>query len=488
MNPLQTPSSGKKKVRKACNSCPACLAPPCNECSICRNSKSHKKCKQRVCPNLALSSPSPSQSTASECLSGGIAGGRHSSDSAGASRTSPQVSYELLDAQSQSTSNLPQALSNSSTLASGSSDNRVLTSNISTALLSALPQSAARLFDHPSTSSEQLSEEGPGNRRSSVSQEDVEETGGRKRQRLQEEHLRVEAVAKKFVLAKKNPSGAAGLIYQCLKCDIDFPTKIMCIRHAMSCGKLFTGKRRAKNTRKITCNICPFKATTEGDLARHRRRAHPELCSQRVRCLTCNDTFATVKILKKHILTVHKNGAQEECEYCDKKFANRANLKRHRATHLKSQLEKEMERANFRQVDLAQWDESLGEGHGVGTSRDDLGDLTEEVDKAASDGTGSDVDDDTDLSSASGFSINQLKDAFMERCRQMGDSEAVLNERRQALERRLVKVSHAISSPPASNNPSSPTPQVDLGQEVLDCCTARTFKGRSKQPNLKLIM
>ena len=237
----------------------------------------------------------------------------------------------------------------------------------------------------------------------------------------------------------------------------------------MNCGKAFTGKRRGKNTRKITCNICPYKATTEGELAKHRRQAHKDLLfKQRVRCLTCNETFATEKTLKKHILVVHKNSEQQECEFCDKKFANKFNLKRHKDTHLRDQAVKEMDRANFRQVDLAQWVENIGELVDVGTSRDEASDLTEEVSQAVNDGAGSDVEEDPDLSSASdelqGFSINQLKDAFMERCRQMGDSEAVLNKRKEALEARLVeKVSLVTCSSPASTQPSNATPhQVDL--------------------------
>lgn len=434
MNPLRPTPPGK---RRPCNSCPACLAPPCNECCNCRNTKSHKKCKQRICPNLSLPSPSPSPLSAS----GRSAANSGSGELAGTSRSTPLVS-------------------SSPSLAGPSSGSSSLPPTASTALLSVFPWSSVGILDTPTTSADEHSEAGPADKRSSASLQNDEETGGRKRQRLQEEHLQVEAVTKNFVLAKQNPSGAAGFVYQCLKCNIELPTKIMCTRHALNCGKAFTGKRRGKNARKITCNICPYKATTEGELAKHRRQAHKELCGQRVRCLTCNDTFATVKILKKHILAVHKNSANEECEYCDKKFANKANLKRHMVTHLKSQAEKEAERTNFRMVDLTQWDESLGVGT---TSRVAPGDLTEEVSHDVSNGAGSDLDEDSDLESdeeAEGFSINQLKDAFIERCRQMGDSGEVLNQRRQALERRLIKVSPATPSSPALNQPS--TPQVDL--------------------------
>ena len=303
-------------------------------------------------------------------------------------------------------------------------------------------------------------------------------TSGRKRQRLQEDHLLVESVFKNFVLAKKAPRGYVGLIYQCLKCNSDFPTRIICIRHALKCGKAFTGKKRGKNTRQITCNICPFKTTTETKLEKHRREAHSQV-SRRVRCLTCNDTFASVKILKKHIISIHKNTTPHQCKFCEKKFSQKSNLNRHMDIHLGDQGQKERDRLTFRRVDLLQWEESLGDTlreranggvnqHVVGsqveepTSRDRAGG---EVDQ---DVEGSEVDEDPDPFSASsecqGFSVNELTDAFIERCRQRGDSEEVLDERRRTFEARLVqKVSPSTSSPCASTLPASSTPpQVGL--------------------------
>ena len=411
MNPLQL-AGGKQKrkpPRKACNKCPACLATPCKECSNCTNQKSNKRCKQRQCPFLALpSSAVPAASPASV--------------TEGGSTITP----------------------------SGST-----TPDLSSILLAALPPSAARLLDSlPSTSGSQSPAQGS----TSASQQVDQETGGRKRQRLQEDHLLVEATYKNFVLARKAPRGVSGMIYQCLKCNSDFPTRIICIRHVLACGKAFTGKKRGKNTRQLTCNICTFTTTTEKKLEKHRRESHSQVAT-RVRCLTCNDTFSTVKILKGHIIGVHKGSKPYQCKYCDKKFARKFNLTRHMDTHLRDRVMREMDRLTHRQVDIEQWEEGLG----VNTS--DGGNLNgEEVDQDANREVGSDVDSDLDLSSASdqrqGFSVKELNDAFIQRCRENGDTEEVLKERMMALQPQLVKkVAPFTSSPP---QPSTPTPQVGL--------------------------
>ena len=422
MNPLQPAGKQKRKPpRKACNNCPACLTQPCNECSNCTNQKSNRRCKQRQCPFLALPSTPASAAPARSSVPASVTG------------------------------------QGSAVTPSGNSA-ATLTADISSVLLSSLPQSAASLFDSlPSTSGSQL----PAERRLSASQQVDQETGGRKRQRLQEDHLLVESTFKNFVLAKKAPRGVSGMMYQCLKCNSDFPTRIICIRHALTCGKAFTGKKRGKNTRQLTCNICPFKTTTEKKLEKHRLGSHSEVAT-RVRCLTCNDTFSTVKILKKHILGIHKGSKPHQCKYCDKKFAHKFNMNRHMDTHLRDRVGREMDRLTHRQVDVQQWEEGMGGGGSVDTSTGHLD--GGEVDHDA----GSDVDDDPDLSSARrGFSVNELADAFVEQCRQNGDTEAVLLERRKALEAKLVKhVSPFTSSPPASTQPSSTAPQVGLRKRL----------------------
>ena len=426
----------RKPPRKACNRCPACLAQPCKECSNCTNANSNKRCKRRQCPYLALPS---SASSAAPALSSQI----------GTSSSPPQPG----------TSSQPG--SSSSPLQPGTSAQPGTStqpgSSLTSAILSVLPRSAAAaLSDSPSPG--ELGEGGPAQKRSSSMQQDEQETGGRKRQRLQEDHLRVEATFNNYVLVKKSPKGYVGQVYQCLKCNSDFPTRIICIRHAFNCGKTFTGKKRGKNTRQITCNICPFKTTTEGELAKHRRDAHKEVTSQRVRCLTCNETFASVKSLKKHIMNVHKNSDMKKCGECGKYFASQYNLKRHLDTHQRNGAQRERDRLAFREVDLNQWGAvSLGGDVDVGGGVQDGG--AQQVDDEA----GSDVDDDPALSSPSdrrqGFSMNQLAEAFTEQCRRNGDTEPVLRERRRLLQEKLLKkVSPCISTSSASSEPSTSSP------------------------------
>ena len=272
----------------------------------------------------------------------------------------------------------------------------------------------------------------------------------------------VEAVEKNFVLAKKAPRGFSGFTYQCLKCNVDFTTRIICIRHASTCGKAFTGKKRGKNTRRLTCNLGTFKSTTEGALAMHRSVAHKEATSQRVRCLTCNDTFASVKILKKHILVVHKNCGQVKCNVCGKKFANKFNLGRHKDTHLRDDSQRARDRLSFREVALSQWDGELGD---VGVNVEGVNVEGVNFESGEVDQDGSDVEDDPAASGdhRQGFSLNELGECFIEQCRKNGDSEKVLRERRKALEARfLKKVSPSTSSPPSSTPSTSGTAQVDL--------------------------
>lgn len=437
MQPAGKPK--RKPPRKACNRCPACLAPPCKECSNCTNSNSNKRCKQRLCPYLALPSSTTPPSSAPPAPS--TQPGPSSSGQPGPS-SAPQPGP----------SSSPQA---------GTTPSSQPGSSLTAAILSVLPQSAAAaLLDSPSASSPgELSGGGPAQKRNSSLQQDDEESGGRKRQRLQEDHLKVEAMFNNYVLVKKNPKGLVGLVYQCLKCNTDFPTRIICIRHAFGCGKTFTGKRRGKNTRQITCNICPFKTTTEGELAKHRRDEHQEVTCQRVRCLTCNETFATVKSLKKHIMNVHKNSDVRKCGVCGKDFASQFNLKRHMDTHLRDEGQRERDRLAFREVGLDhwQWGDMTAGGDGDGGDGEAGGRQEEEVDHE--DAGGSDVEDDPALP-RQGFSVKQLADAYIEQCRQNGDSASVLMERRRLLEERLLKkVTPCVStSSPGSTEPSTSSP------------------------------
>ena len=233
MNPLQPGKQKQKRKppRKACSTCPACLAPPCKECSNCTNAKSNKRCKQRLCPYLALttSSSAPSAPTPSPVSSSQAAGSTASSGD-------PTVG---------------------------------ISSTVTSLLLAALPPSTSSQLDISHQSSSQPAQKGKS--------QDDQETSVRKRQRLQEDHLMVEAVEKNFVLAKKAPRGFSGFTYQCLKCNVDFTTRIICIRHASTCGKAFTVSVYLKDhTRTLhngqrdhKCNSCGKSFTQSGVLKRH---------------------------------------------------------------------------------------------------------------------------------------------------------------------------------------------------------------------------
>ena len=312
MNPKASAAPAEQKrspPRRACKECSACLAPPCKECSNCLNPKFKKKCKRKLCPYLGQ--PAPSSTSAAHLsargpsTSTGVSAAGDASPSQQLSSYSPDVTVPP-DSQEDYSGEV--VINKSSIL---------------------------------------ISKDGVSPTAGSSSQPEEQESRVRKRQRLQEEHLRLKAVYNNYVSAKKDSRGLAGWTYQCLKCEKYFGTRITCTRHASTCEKTFTGKRRAKNMRQVTCNICPFKATTESGLETHRREAHPEVSSQRPRCWTCGETFASAKNLKSHVLKVHKKVGLLSCETCDKKFTKKFNLIRHMNCHLRDQDEKERDRLRF---------------------------------------------------------------------------------------------------------------------------------------------
>ena len=153
MNPKQSvASSGQKRSppRRACKKCPACLAPPCKMCSNCLNIKFKKRCKQRVCPNLGQHTPSSSSPPSSAA-----------------------------------TGQVVESCPSTSTGISSTGDTTSIYSN----LLSSIPsRDAVELQDSQADHRMEVVI----NKSSSSSQQlESQETRGRTRQRLQEEHIRL---------------------------------------------------------------------------------------------------------------------------------------------------------------------------------------------------------------------------------------------------------------------------------------------------------
>ena len=453
MNPKQSvASSGQKRSppRRACKKCPACLAPPCKMCSNCLNAKFKKRCKQRVCPNLGQQTPSSSSPPSSAA-----------------------------------TRQLVESCPSTSTGISSTGDTTSIFSNLLSSITS---RDAVELQDSQADHRSEVAIKSPS---TSSQQLESQETRGRTRQRLQEEHIRLKAVYRNFVLAKKDSSGLAGWSYQCLKCDKFFKTKIVCTRHTSTCEKSFTGKKRSKNLRQIICNKCPFKATTEADLEMHRREAHPEVKTQRVPCLTCGDTFSSAKTLKGHILKVHKKIGMFSCDICDKEFGKKFNLVRHKDSHLRDQATRESERLTlgqtmqgdrrldvsshtFREHEEVEVPDNVSQGEFL----EDQGHNKEEVIKKSSEREDYTIDQVRVEDHLAGdvITASALSEVLALRWREQGDTEEEIADRRQAVEARLAADGRPHRLQPSPSSASG----IRGGPEQVNSCDLCTYQHKSK--------
>ena len=113
----------------------------------------------------------------------------------------------------------------------------------------------------------------------------------------------------------EDENAVGGFSYQCKKCPRSFKFRIEAVRHASTCGTQSKAKKRGKNKRMHTCNLCAFKASTRAKLSKDRIIEHKDL-HQSVNYTTCEKSYKTVKSLKQHMKQVHIQSKMCKCNMC----------------------------------------------------------------------------------------------------------------------------------------------------------------------------
>ena len=86
---------------------------------------------------------------------------------------------------------------------------------------------------------------------------------------------------------------------------------------------------------KFYCSQCPTICISEDQLKKHRSYSHSNKPKQtwkpkqRQNCAICGKDFSTSKALKNHIIIMHENSAQFQCEICNRKCADGGRLRDH---------------------------------------------------------------------------------------------------------------------------------------------------------------
>ena len=274
-------------------------------------------------------------------------------------------------------------------------------------------------------------------------------------------------VFENWVEVTEDHTTAGGSSYHCRKCPRSFKYRNEAIRHAATCGAPSKVKKRGKNTRMMTCNLCPFKASTRAKLAKHRISEHRDLLRQSINCTTCQKSFKSVKNLKEHMKKVHIKSKVFMCSKCPMKFTSKFSRNRHLNTHLGGG-----EEATRMRVVMEQALESSARHSDVdslqGNDDDHDHDLQEEggyheEEVGEADASKGDVDDlPAELSQAvtqRNEAINDKTEKYLDICREWGDSEEVLAKKRKIMLASLI-TSESFFIPRAK--PSSVSPRLSM--------------------------
>ena len=415
MSPPATSGKARGPPRQSCKECPACLADPCGNCWNCTSPKSKKKCKQNICQNL-LRSASPPPAPASTPASSPPA----STSTGVANQAGPS-------------SNPTPGTSSLSNTEVGAMIERLL---LPSTTLS--PSQSSSTTSDPTMKSVSANEDG----------------SAPKRQKLQEEHLHMKWVFENWVEVSTDDSTAGGSSYQCKKCPRSFQLRIEAVRHASTCGTPSKAKKRGKNKRMLTCNLCPFQASTRAKLSKHRMSEHKDLLRQSNCCTTCQKTFKTVKNLKMHIRMVHMKLKNFKCNICPLKFPTKFSRNRHLLTHQGDEAAERVrldeEQAFLRAIERSESFRSLQgqdvDVDGLQESTDDhdpvLSEEGEVINEPGGSEDGMDVGDPpVELSLAvtqRNEAINEKTEKYLEICREWGDTEDMIAKKRKMMLATLI--------------------------------------------------
>ena len=160
-----------------------------------------------------------------------------------------------------------------------------------------------------------------------------------RKNKLQEEHIRLMNVEANLVQKMVDPRGSAGYRYKCLRCGQIRFERLRAVGHAANCGRKKTGKKRGKSKRKLKCYMCDQTESTVRKLSEHRRKVHGEFLNQALfKCTRCPKTFSHAQNFKIHT-KFHRQGKEQfKCNLCIKTFTFLRNLKRHKnRSHLEKQ-------------------------------------------------------------------------------------------------------------------------------------------------------
>ena len=131
---------------------------------------------------------------------------------------------------------------------------------------------------------------------------------------------------------KKNPSRSSSM-NQCTECDYETPIRSDLPLHYKRIH--IQGKRRKSSIRKIKCEFCDLKFSSERKYLRH-YKTHVPKKKKTFKCNKCDGEFGGIQALTKHLKTHEISLPRErqeiryhKCHICDYKSNKRFNLSTH---------------------------------------------------------------------------------------------------------------------------------------------------------------